>query len=682
MSEKYYVLVTNNKAEFTEIEAELKTSDSTPATIPDRSVECTDAKEHSDTRGEFLLTEDEADSLSVDPRIKVINLSPNRYPETFMPPPDELKNQIWCSKKDRYDQPYNNWQSWTTAFSTIESSFSTVEPTINRSTALYRMQTKQNPWKTATTAAASPINAKVEQYGAGENVDIICADNGTWIAHSEFINKGVDNAVNPIDYKPGNVLNRAGYCDVLDVVLDGPYYIDPDWFNADPDNRLETRWDGTVVPTTSAAQNWWRITSQRSSQFAFFGSILVSTNYSRDNVHGSPDQTAFDADHGTQCASLIYGRTHGWAYNANKWHLNLYGSVYNVGSFEIGFDVQKIFHQNKPVNPIFGTKDPTISSNSWGFRASDKSGSHYYHRESSASYGGSGSEPQFISVLGSQGDSGRWKSEFYDNSMTTAGDELTAAGVIFIAAAGNSNQVQHNPDHVDYDNRISANNTNTMYQDTFTSFGYSVTGTTNRRGFPQHIGKTEGQTSYGNSTVKFPAINIGCLDDFLVNSYEQDRKVAYSDMGSAIDLFAPGDGTLAACPDASYGTDTSRSDGVYADLTAIAECRDVRFSGTSAACPVAAGFLATVLQYNRAWTYENLRNWIQSNVDEQSTSDMYEGIDDTSPTSGWTDYNKLQGADRRILYQATIPVSTPYPADFKIDGSIGLSGAVRLSKVV
>ena len=142
MSEKYYILVTNNKAEFTEIEAELKTSDSTPATIPDRSVECTDAKEHSDTRGEFLLTEDEADSLSVDPRIKVINLSPNRYPETFMPPPDELKNQIWGSKKDRYDQPYNNWQSWTTAFGTIESSFSSVEPTINRSTALYRMQTK------------------------------------------------------------------------------------------------------------------------------------------------------------------------------------------------------------------------------------------------------------------------------------------------------------------------------------------------------------------------------------------------------------------------------------------------------------------------------------------------------------------------------------------------------------
>ena len=110
------------------------------------------------------------------------------------------------------------------------------------------------------------------------------------------------------------------------------------------------------------------------------------------------------------------------------------------------------------------------------------------------------------------GDSGRWKSEHYDNSTTQAGDELTQAGVIMVTAAGNSNQPQYNPDHPNYDNRISNNNTNSFYQDTFTEFGYSVTGSTNRRGFPQHIGKTVSQTLYGNSTVKFPAINVGCLD--------------------------------------------------------------------------------------------------------------------------------------------------------------------------
>ena len=58
--------------------------------------------------------------------------------------------------------------------------------------------------------------------------------------NSTSLNGGFDfgnglNAVNPDDYTGGNVLPGNGYCDVLDVILDGPYYIDPDWFNADND---------------------------------------------------------------------------------------------------------------------------------------------------------------------------------------------------------------------------------------------------------------------------------------------------------------------------------------------------------------------------------------------------------------------------------------------------------------
>ena len=683
MSEKYYVVTTYTKEQYDEISAELMSSDSTPETIPDRAVDLTDAREHSDVRGEFSLTEDEVTVLQADDRVKIINESFNRYPDTYMPPSDEVKADVWGEKKDRWQTPYNNYQAWTDEFQSIRTEFSNAEPTQNRTTALYRMQTKQNPWKTSTTDEYTAISAKVQQQGAGEHVDVICADNGTWIAHTEFINKGVNNQVNPLDYKPGNVLDRSGYCDVLDVVLDGPYYIDPDWFNADPDNRLETRWDGTVVPTESAAQNWWRDSTQRSVSFASFGNILVSTNYTRNNVHGSPSTLAYDADHGTQCASLIYGRTHGWAYNCNKWHLNLYGSLYNVGSFEIGFDVQKIFHQNKPINPIFGTRDPTISSNSWGFRSSSKSGSYYYFRsDGAASYGGTSNEPNYISWLGVQGDLGRWKSEMYDNSMTQAGDELTQAGVIMVCAAGNSNQPQYNPDHANYDNRISNNNTNTFYQDTFTEFGYNVTGSTNRRGFPQHIGKTVSQTFQGNTTVKFPAINVGCLNDNMTNSYDQDRKVNYSDCGNAIDFFAPGDGTLAACPDSTYGVDVERLDDEYADLSAISACRDTRFSGTSAACPVGAGFIAVVMQYNRSWTYENLRNWIETSVEVQPSSDMYEGTEVTTANGNWSsDYNALHGADRRVLYAATIPINTPYPADFKMEGPIAIT-AGHFDKVV
>ena len=670
MSEKYYTLGTHTAEQWSELHAELIADGNTYESVPAREVSVDDDKLHSPTRGSYLLTEEEVESLKTDERVKFINENPEKYPEKYMPPEDEFHCATNNTLTDRWANPYNNYQMWTVGSSSVQSNFTSAEPTINRTTALYRMQTKQNPWKTSSTNENVAINAKVQQVGAGENVDIICADNASWIGHTEFINSGVTNAVNPSDYIGGNVLPGNGICDCLDLVLDSPYYIDPDWFNASSSTRLMTRWDGTTVPVESVARSWWQDSTQRSSSFAAFGNISVSNNYTRDRANGSNTTVPTSGTHGTQCASLIFGRTHGWAYNANKWILNLYGA-FNPGSMEIGFDIQKVFHQYKPDNSIYGTKDPTISSNSWGYRSSTKQGSHYHFRSSGpTAYNGLANEPGFIDWLGDLGDGGRWKSEMYDNSMTQAGDELTAAGVIMICAAGNSNQMQVDPSHPNYDNRISNNNTNTFYQDTFTEFGFTVTGSTNRRGFPQHIGKTVSQTEQGNTIVKFPAINIGALDDDMTNSFDQDRKVGYSDMGSAIDLYAPADGTLAATK-GTYGLDVERSDDTYSGLT-LAACRDTRFSGTSAACPVAAGFLSIVMQYNRGWTYENLRNWIQTNVQVQPTADMYEGTEVTTATANWAaDYNALQGSDRRILYQATIPVSTAYPSGGDDDDDSG-----------
>ena len=680
MIEKYYTLGTHTSEQWIELHAELIADGNTYASVPAREVIVEDDKLHSPTRGSYLLTLEEVAALRDDSRVKFINESPEKYPEKYMPPEDEFHCATNNTLTDRWADPYNNYQMWTVGSSSVQSNFTNAEPSLNRTTALYRMQTKQNPWKTSSTAENVAINAKVQQVGAGENVDIVCCDNGTWIGHTEFINSGVTNAVNPSDYQGGNVLPGNGICDCLDLVLDAPYYIDPVWFNADPTNRLMTRWDGTTVPVESVARSWWQNSAQRSASLSSFGNVPVSNSYTRNSANGSNTSYPSSGTHGTQCASLIFGRTHGWAYNANKWILNLFGPS-NVGSMEYGFDVQKIFHQYKPTNTTYGTKDPTMSSNSWGYRSSTKGGSHYYWRtDSPVAYSGTGNEPGFVSWLGQTGDGGRWKSEMYDNSMTVAGDELTQAGVIMICAAGNSNQPQYNPDHPNYDNRISNNNTNTFYQDIFNEFGFNVTGSTNRRGFPQHIGKTESQTSQGNTTVKFPAINIGALDDDMTGSYTQDRKVNYSDMGNAIDLYAPADGTLAATV-SNYGLYVARTDDSYSGLTTVLSCRDTRFSGTSAACPVAAGFLAIVMQYNRGWTYDDLRNWIQTNLAEQPSADMYEGTEVTSPTASWSsDYNALQGSPRRILYQATIPVSTYHPDHLpSIGGTFGITGSMTLS---
>ena len=743
MSEKYYTLGTHTAEQWSELHSELIADGNVYQSVPVRQVTIVDDKLHSPTRGDYLLTEEEATTLKNDERVKFINLSIHKYKDVYDYDPDDLKCVTNNTLTDRWPNAYRNYQKWwyshgnryTTKINfNLLNNQTTSEPTINRTTALYRMQTIQNPWKASSTDSQNPISSKVQQVGAGENVDIICADNGTWIGHTEFINSGVTNAVNPSDYVGGNVLPGNGYCDVLDLVLDAPYYIDPDWFNANASSRLMTRWDGTTVPVESVARSWWQNTSQRSNQFAVFGAIPITNTYTRDDVHGSNTKTPriFDysttpgipvkakvGDHGTQCASLIYGRTHGWAYNANKWHLNLYG--YSGATFEIGIDIQKVFHQYKPVNSLYNTKDPTMSSNSWGLRDKNKSGTHYHFRNSGAvAYGGSSAEPGFISWLGAKGDSGRWKSEIYDNSMTVAGDELAEAGVIIITAAGNSNQQQVNPNHPNYDNRISNNSTNTFYQDQFTELaGFASTGSTNRRGFPQHIGKTESETSQGNTTVKFPAINIGVLDDaFTSIGTGKERKANYSDCGSAIDMYAPGDGTLAATrpeyeelwlnnsdgdndpntgglpQDGTYSyrrIDEERVDNTYNGLAAVetynyasatlgsdgnamngltafnetfTSATDRRFGGTSAACPVACGFLAIVMQYNRGWDYEDLRNWIQNNLQTQSASDFYEGTEETSATANWSsDYHALQGSERRILYQGAIPVSTAFPSN-------------------
>jgi len=716
MSEKYYTLGTHTSEQWVELHAELIADGNTYASVPARKIAVEDDRLHSPTTGSYLLTLEEATELQSDERVKFINESPEKYPEVYMPPSEDLHCATSGTPTDRYTVSYNNWGNWTNGTSSIYSFFTDVEPTLNRQGTFFRFLSPVSPfhWSEGKT---NPFNTpKLQQAGAGENVDIIVPDNGCWLGHVEFISRGVTNAVNPDDYIGSNVLPGNGYCDVLDLVLDAPYYIDPNYFNADPTNRLMTRWDGTIVPVESVARAWWTDSTQRSISLASFGNIPVSSNYTRDTANGSNSTFPSDGTHGTQCAALAFGRTQGWAYNANKWVMNLYGTNH-VGSLDIGIDVQKIFHMHKPVNPIYNSKDPTVSSNSWGLRA-NKTGNYYYWRTDSPVSFTNSTKPAFIDVLGIRGDTSRFKSELKDSSITQAGDELTQAGVICIAAAGNSGQQLVNPDHPNYDNGVGLNNTSPLYSRSYNEGnGFKSIGTTNRRGFPGHMGKTESQTFQGNTTVKFPVIQVGVLASS--NGSNTEEIAGYSDRGPAIDLFAPGDGAMAATVD--NHTDSAniypilRVDSVYSalsagamDISQLGGCRDTRFSGTSAACPVAAGFLASVMQYNRDWTYEDLRTWIETNVTSQRTEQdgpfvntefytMYRGVEPTTPTDINWKYRtyssgniasyvntSLQGAPSRVLYNASIPVSTAYgvqvgdlpaaPEPYGISGTLTVNG--------
>jgi uncharacterized delta-60 repeat protein len=516
MTTKYYQLSTFTEEQWDELNLELISQGKFSEPVPERSVELADDHLHSPTRGTYLLTDEEAEILKSDPRIKFINIDYKRYPE-YIPPKDDLQ----ATRPEliaRYSSTIKNYREFETSDTLAPSPDATDA---NRTGyQLYRCQQKLDPWVDGALADNAVPEVNIFQYGTGRHVDVIVADEGMWLGHPEFQNNtvliadGVTPLEKPNGYTGGNLLPGNGTCDVLDVVLDGPYYIDPEWFDASPETRLTTRWDGTIVPVESVARTWWSNASQRSAKFASAGTVSISSLYTRTNTSGDNTvrPSGGDGEHGTPCGALTYGRTQGWAYNANKWTLDLYGS-YGSG-IEQGFDIQKIFHQLKPINPLYGTKDPTISSNSWGYRSvKDPGGSTWYytHRASSnVAYTTEVGLP-WLEQMGFPGDGGRFKGEMKTNSLTTALDELIDAGVIFVVASGNSTQKQVNYGHPDFDNYITTNNGGSLLDSNFTEFGINVYGTTNRRGFPQQGGKYVEP----NGSVNYKTINIGALDDDL-----------------------------------------------------------------------------------------------------------------------------------------------------------------------
>lgn len=658
MSEKRYYVVGVTEPQVWDRVYEALTQDGTlDDNIPSRSVECTDLKEHSPTRAVYLLTDEEAEQLSHCHDVKFVQIDQSEYPDLYPPAPDQLH----CNT--RYTNTVKNY-----------SNFSGLLPVTPNATdanragyQLLRTSQYSNPWFGQSTSNILNNNIPIANNTGGRNIDVIVGDEGCWFGHVDFQNNPTGGVELPAGYVGGNPLPGNGTCDLLDVVLESPYYIDPDWFNADPATRLATRWDGTIVPVESVARTWWSNSSQRSAQFAAAGTVAIPGTYTRANCNGTNTARTPGAEgqHGTACSGLAYGRTFGWAYNANKWVIDAYGNLGFGLNVDLYFDVMKIFHENKPINPLYGTRDPTISSNSWGFRATVPSTGFYYFRQGTSGAGGvaySGTKPEFMRYIGSAGDSGRCKGEMLPNNLTTAGDELIASGVIFVGAAGNSNQQQVSSNNPNFDNYWSTSAATPLSSATHFEFGSLCYNTTNRRGFPQQLGK---YTDDGGNVV-YPVINIGALDDvFTAGGLE--RKVNYSDMGDQIDAYLPADGTLTS--NQSYSPQFARYD-TYAGAIASFDCR---FGGTSAACPVAAGLIATALEYNRSWGWAEVRTWLQS-LNTQSNTTFYQGPDpQTANSVDWADLVSLMGGTRKVAYNV---IPEPQPVSTTIGGAgLAVSGA-------
>ena len=348
----------------------------------------------------------------------------------------------------------------------------------------------------------------------------------------------------------------------------------------------------------------------------------------------------------------------------------------------------KIFHTYKPINEKYGTQDPTISSNSWGYRVTPRSSGYYNHRGTDIAYTNSLTDsPPLMRVARTNGD-GRMKHFPIPDGHPelTAADECQESGVILVCAAGNDTQQQVTPDHPNYNNFHSASSGDTWDETTWTELGgyWTAYATTNRGGFPQVAGQEQSLNNDGVLDT-FGTINVGALDDDWADADpvgKQENKAYYSDYGPAIDCYAPADGTLAAASP-NDGTTERRYDETYTGLTANSgRCEDTFFNGTSAACPVAAGFLATIMQYNRDWSWRELKQWIKA-LPQQDTADFagqntdYEDATNTL----WLTTTNLGGSLPIILFDNGTTQSTQPQRNVNLKGPVGItnvnSGVVK-----
>ena len=695
---KVYCVVCANASDWNEIHDYIINENEIDG-IPNRKIECTDLKKTCNRIASYMISDAEAEQLKTHPKVIGVNLDEGYYEGTYKGRDTYVTSSPPSNKTPRYgvDVRISRDNSQSGYYS--GSSTGWLRKTAAQ---IHRHENFVNAWK--NTNDDDIITDDPEQYGDGTDVDVIVCDSAAWFGHIEFIKTGTGE---PTNFTGTNPLKNGfatsattGVCGVLDVILDAPYYIDPDFFEANPGSRLTTRWDGTKVPVESVARAWWgnESTTYRSAKYVSsnitggtatigsnedFGTISISSSYTRAAMNGS--NTALHtgyydgavATHGTPCMSQAYGKTHGWAYNANKWFISIIWATGAIGT-SILWEVHKVFHELKPNRSSDNTKNPTVSSNSWGSTRTFSDGSYAYWRtngdgtgEETISVSGTSISPEWLDNFSANNKHAYWVPP--TNSTQVEGASMLDSGVIFLGSSGNNNNQQVKGDHPNYNNYVSTSSSRTL--STAQSFSEMV----NRVSNPNCIGNVPNYN--GGGVDVYRTFNVGALDDDQVSNgdgsyYEQ--KATYSNMGNAVDFYTIGDGSIAAKGGGS-STNYSRNDSSYrldsnynivsSGGTLSLTSYDRFFNGTSSACPVGAGLFATKLQYKRDWLWSNLKTWLETKVTDQSSdTDFFQGTEATTATSSnWNSSRNLQGGSRKILWDAL--TGSEGTTEFRISGS-------------
>lgn len=318
--------------------------------IPSRSVPCVDHRPTS-RNTHYLLTKDEARELAKDPRIESIGL---KLKDPLVNPKIHASQTATWSRSDAIEEGQRNW-------------------------GLYRcLNAENNPQWGSESLINGEIEGTINLDASGRNVDIIIVDEIIYPDHPEF----GDRVIEYDWFGEHDAAVRGTGCDITHVTRNGSNVAK---ITTQTAHNVQV---GAVINVVCTSDSSFNATGVTVTAVGVTTSVEGGDNITVNTISyantGIPvartSGTGFwrgvyqypilgmENDHATHVAGTAAGNTQGWAREANIYNLIAVGNNagFNVPT-NLLFNYIREFHNNKPINPETGRKNPTIVNNSWGF---------------------------------------------------------------------------------------------------------------------------------------------------------------------------------------------------------------------------------------------------------------------------------------------------------------------------
>lgn len=341
--------------------------------------------------------------------------------------------------------------------------------------------------------------------------------------------------------------------------------------------------------------------------FLYSGSLGISTGGS------AYDYSDVSSNHGTHVAATACGNTQGWARKANIYSIEFdyQGTNFNGEDWALViFDYLRYFNRNKPINPVTGRRNATITNHSWGysypsFQLSNTTSVTY--RGTTTNLTGLTNQNKKI-ILENNGvpvPANTFLSDIPARYAPLEADIQDAIdeGVVIVSSAGNSFWNIDVSGGVDYNNSV-----------------------------------VVGGSQYYHSRGSSPGADSSVICVGNIGTTTQAYKSVSSNYGPRVDVWAPGSNIISAVYDETAATEFG--------ITLVNDLRDSIYklgsiTGTSMSSPQVTGIIALVCESWIRTTQSNAYNYIVN-------TSISGRIGSTAGNAG--DYTSVGNSNDRFLY--------------------------------